>query len=61
MRALAVTLYQGRAGDHNPRALVGARVLGQALADRLGVDPVVVGEPSRARQTLGVRTRRGTW
>ena len=48
MRALAVTLYQGRAGDHNPRALVGARILGQALADRLGVDPVVVGEPKAA-------------
>jgi arginase len=45
MSALAVTVYQGRAGDHNPRALVGARVLGLALADRLGVAPVVIAEP----------------
>ena len=60
MSALAVTLYQGRAGDHNPRALVGARILGQALADRLGVDPVVVGEPKAVdRRTVGVRTGGG--
>jgi hypothetical protein len=30
MSTLAVTVYQGRAGDHNPRALVGARVLGRS-------------------------------
>lgn len=45
MDRLAVTLYQGRAGDHNGRALVGACAVAQLLAHRLSVETVVIGEP----------------
>jgi arginase len=42
---VALTVYQGPAGDHNGRALVGARVIGTRLAQRLGVTPIIVSEP----------------
>ena len=42
---VAVTIFQGRAGDHNDRAYPGARAVGRELAARLGVEAVTVGEP----------------
>lgn len=38
------TVFQGRAGDHNDLAMPGARAVGEALAARTGVRPVVLGE-----------------
>lgn len=40
-----LTTYVGRAGDRNPFATAGSAVLGRALAERLGIDERVVGEP----------------
>lgn len=40
--------YAGRAGDHNDLAMVGSRELADALSDRLGVTPIVVGHPEPA-------------
>lgn len=44
--ALAFTLYQGRAGDRNPRGVAGAALLGACFARRLGAAPTVVGVPA---------------
>jgi arginase len=41
-----LTIYQGPAGDHNSRALGGARVVGHALAARLAAETTIVGEPA---------------
>ena len=42
---VALTIFQGRAGDHNDRAYPGARVVGGELERRLGVPAVTVGVP----------------
>jgi len=39
----SLLVYQGRAGDRNPRGTAGARALGNALSRRLDLTPVVVG------------------
>jgi arginase family enzyme len=46
MSAPALTIYQGLAGDHNARAIGGARAMGTALEQRLGVTGSVVGTPA---------------
>lgn len=38
--AIALTVFTGRVGDHNRRAMSGSAVVGSALADRLGLSPV---------------------
>ena len=40
---LALTICQSGAGDRNTLAMTGARVLGEALAARIGVAPAIVG------------------
>jgi len=42
MPARSLIVYQGRAGDRNGRGTAGARVLGNALARRLNLEPKVV-------------------
>jgi arginase len=37
---LALTIYQGRGGDRNPRGMAGAALLGAQLSARTGVSPV---------------------
>ncbi|MCW7538068.1 arginase family protein [Aquabacterium sp. A7-Y] len=51
---LALTVHQGRAGDRNPRAMAGARRLGEALTRRLGLETRTVGEP---QEPLGLGWR----
>jgi len=46
MTPLALTVYQGLAGDHNARAIDGARAVGRALAARLGLAASVSGVPA---------------
>lgn len=46
-----LTVFQGRAGDHNDLAIPGARALGAALAERLGIVPVTIGAPEPALNT----------
>jgi arginase len=46
MNALALTIYQGLAGDHNARAIGGARAMGTALEERLGLTATVIGTPA---------------
>lgn len=41
----ALTVFNGRAGDHNERAMLGARLIGAELQERLSVDPDTVGTP----------------
>jgi arginase len=41
---IALTICQSGAGDRNSRALIGARVLGEALAARIGVKPAMLGQ-----------------
>ena len=43
MPSTSLIVYQGRAGDRNPRGPAGARMLGNALARRLNLEPKVVG------------------
>jgi len=45
------TVFHGRAGDHNDLAMPGARAIGEALARRTGIDPVIIGEPAPALNT----------
>jgi arginase len=51
MTPMSLTVYQGPAGDHNARAVGGARAVGEALATRLGLDMRVVGTPVPALNT----------
>lgn len=48
---VALTYFQGRAGDHNDLAIPGARVLAGALAEMTGLDPVSIGHPEPALAT----------
>jgi arginase len=43
MSSLSLTVFQGRAGDRNPRAMAGALAIGAALETRLDVTAVTVG------------------
>ncbi|SDA99251.1 arginase family protein [Sinorhizobium sp. NFACC03] len=45
---IALTCFQGRAGDHNDLAIPGARSIASHLARRLGLETVVIGEPEPA-------------
>lgn len=47
----AVTVFRGRVGDHNDRAMAGSEVVGAALAEHLGLVPVTVGVPAPALGT----------
>lgn len=49
--AFAVTVFRGRAGDHNDRAMAGSQVVGAALADRLERASVTIGVPAPALDT----------
>ncbi|WP_197063356.1 arginase family protein [Pantoea rodasii] len=42
------TVFQGRAGDHNDLAMSGAKAIGEDLARRTGVNPVILGKPEQA-------------
>jgi len=48
---LALTLFNGRAGDHNDRAMAGGPLLAAELADRLDLEPVTIGSPEPALNT----------
>jgi arginase len=50
-RPIALTVYQGRAGDRNDLAAPGARSVAAALAQRIECEPVVIGEPAPALNT----------
>ena len=41
---LALTICQSGAGDRNTRAMLGARLLGEALAVRVGATPTIIGQ-----------------
>ena len=45
IRPAALTVFQGRAGDHNALGIPGAAALGGQLSERLGLAPVVIGTP----------------
>ena len=47
----AYTVFQGRAGDHNDLAMPAARALGEALAQRTGQTPIIIGKPAPALNT----------
>lgn len=42
----ALTVFEGRAGDRNPRAMAGSRVLGRMLSERLQLPPRSLGTPA---------------
>jgi arginase len=42
---VALTIYQGRAGDRNPRAMVGSALLGNALSQRIDAPQRFVSSP----------------
>jgi arginase len=48
---LALTVFQGRAGDHNDRAFGGAAAVGAEWQQRLGLPAAIVGAPEPALST----------
>jgi arginase family enzyme len=48
MQRIALTVFQGRAGDHNNLAIPGAKSLGEMLSDRLGFPYQIIGHPEPA-------------
>ncbi|NUS70650.1 MAG: arginase family protein [Ensifer adhaerens] len=48
---IALTCFQGRAGDHNDLAIPGARSIAAHLAQDLGCEAVVIGTPEQAMNT----------
>lgn len=48
MNEVAYTVFYGRAGDPNDLAMPGSKAIGEALARRTGVTPVVIGAPEPA-------------
>lgn len=51
VNAVAYTVFQGRAGDHNDLAMPGAKAIGEALERRTGIRPFVIGHPEPAMNT----------
>ncbi len=47
-KTTVLTVYQGRAGDHNDLAIPGAASIGRILSERLGAKPIIIGEPEPA-------------
>lgn len=45
---MELTIFQGRAGDHNDLAIPGALAIGKDLSARLGLTPMIVGQPEPA-------------
>ncbi|MCC6705812.1 MAG: arginase family protein [Thermomicrobiales bacterium] len=48
---LALTAFQGRAGDHNDLAMPGAVLLAHAIGEHLGLEPTVIGTTEPALNT----------
>lgn len=48
---IALTYFQGRAGDHNDLAIPGARAIAESLASMIDVKPVRIGQPEPALNT----------
>jgi arginase family enzyme len=48
MQGIALTVFQGRAGDHNNLAIPGAKSLGEMLSNRLGLPYQIIGNPEPA-------------
>jgi arginase len=48
VRDIALTIFRGRAGDHNGLAMEGAVAVGTALAGRLELVPTSIGKPEPA-------------
>lgn len=48
---VALTYFQGRAGDHNDLAIPGARAIAESLASMMDVMPVSIGHPEPALNT----------
>lgn len=48
MSDVALTVFQGRAGDHNDLAIPAAAAIGALLSQRLGLTPTVIGKPEPA-------------
>ncbi|MBA8880906.1 arginase family protein [Phyllobacterium myrsinacearum] len=48
MNEIALTVFQGRAGDHNDLAIPAAKAVGAAYEARLGIKPTIIGEPEAA-------------
>ena len=48
MHRIALTVFQGRAGDHNDLAIPGAKSLGEMLSNRLGLPYQIIGNPEPA-------------
>jgi hypothetical protein len=46
--SIALTVFQGRAGDHNDLAIPGALAIGTHLEAMFGVSPAIVGRPAPA-------------
>jgi len=51
VNSLSLIIYQGRAGDRNPRGAAGAHLLGTALARRFGLPTTFVSTPHTPLQT----------
>jgi arginase family enzyme len=48
MQRIALTVFQGRAGDHNNLAIPGAKSVGEMLSNRLGLPYQIIGNPEPA-------------
>ncbi|USX17046.1 arginase family protein [Oxalobacteraceae bacterium OTU3CAMAD1] len=46
--SIALTVFQGRAGDHNDLAIPGAKAIGDQLGVMLGLAPLTIGSPETA-------------
>ena len=49
--SIALTVFQGRAGDHNDLAMPGAKAIGDQLGAMLGLVPLTIGHPEAALST----------
>lgn len=46
VKSATLTIFKGRVADRNPLGMLGSERLGQALAQRLGLTPTVLGTPA---------------
>jgi len=49
--SIALTVFQGRAGDHNDLAMLGAQSIGSHLSRTLGIETTYIGSPEKALNT----------
>src|SRR4051812_12325685 len=48
IKDVSLIVFVGPTGDHNDRGMAGASIAGRAMSRRLGLEPILIGDPRPA-------------